>query len=362
MRSGGVWGGEPRGIARCYPPDMPAHIGYFVDSIASQQWFRCLRCQYDSFSLGSIRDHVRYAHSDPLILPESAMDLRSWIAQNHHSPLHGKRIGISFLTWNTRTASQHGLSAICTEMDRLDSMGVASRCFWVDNGSQDGTVASLQTLIQAHGAQNRVISRANAENLGQGSARNWAIGEFLRWGGDYLLMVDGDIEIVPYSSFAMASYLHGTDAYIGCFGMHCRNCTHVMDSEVAVDCRKIEPWMVDRDPFIAWTNYGVFRKEVLELCKFEENGPFYGPGWGFEDDDYQLQMMVHGYDSINTKYYRHLHRRRHSSVGILGRSLAAKVHAERKAYLLEKWGPCTDPGVQQYLFRLSNQTMPVLEY
>jgi GT2 family glycosyltransferase len=340
--------GRVRSQSQCYTgPMQTTSPGYFIDSIGGQPWYRCQRCPYDGFLHENIRAHVQYAHGGPIAMPAPGPTC-----------IAGHKIAIGLLTWNTCSASICAATAIRQEIDRLIDAGAVPRLFWVDNGSTDDTVECVRTALW-YRCRDHCTEIHNADNLGQSVARNSIIAECLAWGADYLLMVDGDIEIVPGSALSMGNYLETASPATGCVGVYCRNCTHVRDVEVATEFPALDDCYLDLQPAIAWTNYGMFRRSVLETCKFDTSGPFAGPGWGFEDDDYYMQMVVAGYCSLNTKYVRHMHRRRHSSLRALEPSLAAKVFRDRQQYMIAKWG--NEPLVADRIRLLANQTMPVVD-
>lgn len=341
-----------------------SRTSYYKDSIGNQDIFRCLHCQYDTFSESSVIDHHRFNHLN-WELPETAMPLREWHEWRRiDNGLQKSKIAIGLLTWNTSEASRLAARAIAEEVFRLTEFKIDSHVFWADNGSDDGTVDAVMSELSDVPVTRNLLE----QNWGQSIARNWICDGAVSWNCDYLAMVDGDVEVIPYSVFAMTDYLMrqeipGVTSSIGCIGMYCRNCTHLENDGASTDCRRIDEHMVSFDPPIAWTNYGVFRCSVIDACRFDVAGPFQGPGWGFEDDDYYLTMMSKGYDSVNTKYFRHMHRRRHSSLKNMDPNLAAKVYNERKAYLLDKWsGRSLMPSVRARLDQIANMTPPMLEY
>jgi hypothetical protein len=334
------------------------HPGYFTDSLSNQHWYRCVQCKYDGFDLDAICQHVLLQHG-PIILPAMDIPLERWVADTRaRAPLPMVRVGIGLLTWNIGRVSAYAARAVRNEVQRLGLLGVEAKVLWLDNGSDDDTVKT----VREHLGDVWAVADVRQVNLGQCVARNLIIAEALYAKCDYLCMVDGDIELIPYSVFAMTEYLHSVlHLGIGCVGMYSRNCNHVWDQHVAVTCRHIEPWMVSHDPGIAWTNYGVFNMQMFrDGIRFDEATCFQGPGWGLEDDDLYLRMKLAGYASVNTQYFRHLHRRRHSSLKLLDPVLAAKVFIQRQAYLMHKYHNM--PLVEREVEMIGRMTMPVLEY
>ena len=85
-----------------------------------------------------------------------------------------------------------------------------------DNGSADGLADALQALAPQIDVPYKLIS--NRDNLGNSIARNQIIDYMLACDADYLLFMDGDIEIVPFSSFAMLRYMENSGHQLGCIG------------------------------------------------------------------------------------------------------------------------------------------------
>jgi hypothetical protein len=160
----------------------------------------------------------------------------------------------------------------------------------------------------------------------------------LECNADYLLFMDGDIEVVPFSSFAMLRYMEHHGDRLGCIGACSAGQTPIRDraSRAFFSIGKVETTNL-----VAWTQYGMFRKEIfLDGIRFEEGGPFTGPGWGFEDNDLAFQMEMKGY--VNQRFFgmTYLHRDARSSIRIM-KELgidARNLYSKRKQYVIDKWG------------------------
>jgi len=88
-----------------------------------------------------------------------------------------------------------------------------------DNGSEDGTPSALRDL-EAEFEDIPLHLILNPKNLGSSIARNQIIDYVLAAGADYLLFMDGDIEVVPFSSFSMLRYMENQGSQLGCIGAH----------------------------------------------------------------------------------------------------------------------------------------------
>jgi len=265
----------------------------------------------------------------------------------------GKRIVLALLTWNTRDVSIESVRAYLREAQMLRRLGHEPLLCFCDNGSTDGTAEALQavqTEIDALGLSCQLI--LNPTNRGSSIARNQIIDYVLTCGADYVLFMDGDIEIVPFSSFAMLRHMENSGRQLGCIGADAANQTplrdHASQLQYSIESR------LDSANFLAWTQYGMFRRAMFEDgIRFDENAPFDGAGWGFEDNDLAFQMSVRGY--VNQRFFgmTYLHRNVHSSVRIMQQHGidAAGIYARRRQYIIDKWAPVReiDAGPLQYV-------------
>jgi hypothetical protein len=161
----------------------------------------------------------------------------------------------------------------------------------------------------------------------------------LECGADYLLFMDGDIEVIPGSSLAMLRYMEGRGARLGCLGADSAGQTQQRERATPA-IFSLEGSRVDTVNYVAWTQYGLFRRSVFEDgIRFDCGGPFGRPGWGFEDNDLAFQMEQKGY--VNQRFYGalYLHRAPRSSTRILkAQGVDANLLCEqRKQYVVEKW-------------------------
>src|SRR5262249_42118983 len=116
-----------------------------------------------------------------------------------------RKIVLALLTWNTRDISLDSARALLAEARMLRRLRHSPSVCLTDNGSTDGTAQALRAFQTD--TQVPVTLVLNAQNLGNSIARNQIIDHALQSGADYLLFMDGDIEVVPFSTFAMLRYL-----------------------------------------------------------------------------------------------------------------------------------------------------------
>lgn len=261
---------------------------------------------------------------------------------------------LALLTWNTQAISLDSLRAYEQEALMLRRLGHQPLICVCDNGSTDGSQESLARLNESMSVPAHVI--LNDHNAGNSIARNQIIDHFLETGGDYLLFMDGDIEIVPFSSVAMLRYMENWGGQLGCIGADSAGQTpdrrRASRAWYAIDSQR-----VDTTNLVAWTQYGMFRRQVFEAgVRFDESHPFDSPGWGFEDNDLAFQMEMKGFSNQRFFGMVYLHRALRSSVQILTNQGvdAAELFNLRRQFVLEKWAdvPPIKNGPLHYVRRV----------
>ncbi|HEY0170776.1 MAG TPA: glycosyltransferase, partial [Pyrinomonadaceae bacterium] len=248
-----------------------------------------------------------------------------------------RRVVLAMLTWNTREISLEALAAFAREAATLKRLGHGASIVVCDNGSTDGTREALGAASARLGVEHRLIF--NKENRGISVARNQLIEHLLETGGDYLLLSDGDVEVVPFSAFAMLRYMEDAGRVLGALGPypheHTRERAGATPHLFCVDDSRVEE-MAGVVP----TWYGLFRREVFEAgVRFDAAGPLGRPGWGFEDNDFAFQVEVEGFAVRVFRGARFLHRDVRSSIPLLRRDGhdPADAFLRRKQYVLDKW-------------------------
>lgn len=249
----------------------------------------------------------------------------------------GKKIMLSLLSWNTKESTIDSLNAYLNEAEMLARLGCRPFVVVCDNGSVDGTSEMLARLDKEITVPHEFI--LNKENKGSSVARNQIIDLLLERGDDYLMMMDGDIEVVPFSSFAMLRYMEEQGRLLGCLGPHSSGFSPFREKTTKYQfdlskCRK------DFVNYVAWTQYGIFRREVFaDGIRFDEGKPFSGEGWGFEDNDLAFQMIAKNYQIQVFTGMTYLHRNVHSSIRVMkSKGSDPRVNYEsRRHYIINKW-------------------------
>ena len=175
-----------------------------------------------------------------------------------------------------------------------------------DNGSTDGTAEALRALEPELDVPCRFL--LNTANEGNCIARNRIIDCTLDCGAHYLLLMDGDIEISSFSSFAMLRTMENRDRSLGRLGADSAGQTPYRE-RASSTLYHIPENAIEATNLVAWTQYGLFRRDMFEEgVRFDETEPFDRVGWGFEDNDLAFQMEVRGYVNLRFCGMVYLHR------------------------------------------------------
>jgi glycosyl transferase family 2/methyltransferase family protein len=253
-------------------------------------------------------------------------------------PPHRKKIVLSLLTWNTRNISMDSVRAYIREARMLRRLGHDPIICVCDNGSTDGTSDALREIEPEIDVPYKFIM--NHENLGCSVARNQIIDYMLGVGADYILMMDGDVEVVPFSSYAMLRYMENNGDQVGCVGILGPRSDTIYREKATPCLYNVDPRLIKEINSIAFTWYGLFRRKIFEDgVRLDEAEPLKGVGWGCEDQDMAFQMTVKKYRIHGFTGMTFLHRARHSSVSIMkAQGIDAKdLYFKRKQYIIDKW-------------------------
>ena len=203
----------------------------------------------------------------------------------------------------------------------------------VDNGSIDGSKEYF-----------RKITHPNFKfvdlpvNMGASVGRNKGIDACT---GENIFLIDGDI---LYIKGTIKEYQKILDCYpdAGCVGQNSQKLLAELghngvynpsEADFRMDTDyEIEDWFP-----MAWTQYGLFRGEVIRKLKFPETPPFNEAGYGFEDDWFYHDMKKHGWASLAIDkpiYYHHAH----SGWRELNKEGTSDKMIERKSVFEKFWG------------------------
>lgn len=253
------------------------------------------------------------------------------------------KIALGTLIWNTADISVENVDALLVEKTRLEMAGFEVQVIAVDNGSTDGMGKELRKR------KGQLVSTLNKENLGSSVARNQIIDKAQAWGADYLLFLDGDITVVPWSTLSMVQAMRRDN--LDCLGAYWGGYS---DDPAQVSKHWAVPIQPIRCDSIAPTQYGMWSRRLMEAVKFDEN---FGPGWAAEDDDYFLMMKDAGFLPYIFFDMTYLHRHIHHGHSRHGTN-AYDLFYKRITYMIEKWKD--RPDYKPYLDKIAQCRPPVV--
>lgn len=265
-----------------------------------------------------------------------------------------KTVLLSLLAWNTRDVTVDSVRALVHEARLLQRMGHNAAICVCDNGSTDETVEAVQALEPEIDVPYRLL--VNPHNLGNSVARNQILDVMREIDADYTLFMDGDIEAVPFSSFAMLRYMQNCGRGLGCIGADSAGQTRQRD-RVSQAWYAVDPAKIETTNLVAWTQYGLFRREVFDNgVRFDEAPPFDQAGWGFEDNDLAFQIEMKGYRNQRFFGMTYLHRDPRSSVRNMRQEGIdpQRLYLQRQQYVVDKWAgtPHINSGPLHYVRRI----------
>jgi len=203
----------------------------------------------------------------------------------------------------------------------------------VDNGSTDGSKEYFGNIkdLKFH-----FISLP--KNMGSSVGRNVGIDKI---DADYIFLLDSDILYVKGTIKEYQKILDiYPDAY--CVGQNSMELLDklghngefdIMEADLSMGTEyQISDWFPQ-----AWTQYGLFRGELLRKIRFYDEGVFGKEGYGFDDDDLHHQMTKLGYVSLacTLPIYYHF---AHGGWRELGKINKDDNMKQRKKVFEKRWG------------------------
>lgn len=259
-------------------------------------------------------------------------------------------VTLGFLCFNTKQISLDCFKDLLQEADRLEVLGAKVHVIVMDNGD-DGTFEAIKEI---HKFDRTIILIGNGVNHGQSAGRNAIIIQAMKLKSDYLMFVDGDINVVPLSSYCMTVTI-SSNPKMGCLSAHPVRQTPEK-AKATPFCDSSD--QIQNDMTTACTGYAIYNMEVFHRgIRFDDKGPFNGPGWGLEDDDIYLQMKSAGWEVCYFTNIIYCQTKLRSSWPALyadGVDIQ-QVFKERQAYLSMKWA---DKGFDDHMARIMAQSIP----
>lgn len=207
----------------------------------------------------------------------------------------------------------------------------------VDNGSIDGSAEYLLHTSKRP-EFNRLQFALLNKNHGSSIARNVGIDMSK---GEHIFLIDGDILYVP-GTIPIYKQVLGHDSTYGCVGYNDHHRVQMTGTNGTYEIAEADAVM--RTEFtvsewfpMAWTQYGLFRGDLLRKLRFYAEGCFGEFGHGYEDDWLFHEMQEAGFRSIaiNAPLYFH---DAHYSLRMLKQMNLPDRGDERAKVFYERWG------------------------
>jgi glycosyltransferase involved in cell wall biosynthesis len=208
----------------------------------------------------------------------------------------------------------------------------------VDNGSTDGSKDCFRNL------GDRIKFVDLPTNMGASVGRNKGIEACT---GENIFLLDGDILYVLGTIAEYQKILDkNPDAY--CVGQNSMELLNRfghngVTDPIEADMRMSDEYEVSDWFPMAWTQYGLFRGDLLRNVKFITEGAFGEAGYGLEDDDFHKEMKRRGFTSLACSCPIYYHEA-HGGIRELNRAKKDTKMKERKKIFEKRWGKDSDWG------------------
>lgn len=198
----------------------------------------------------------------------------------------------------------------------------------IDNNSKDSSKEVLKSF------EGKITYKIRKKIAGQSENRNWMIKQTH---GDYILLLDSDILYHPGSFDYLIKRFDNAPEDVKCIGFDPWRYTNMREMEQRDLPSLKEPFSTHGQP-IAYTQYGVFKRELFfkDNIWFDEN---FGTGYGWEDNDYALQMLEKGYKCVCIPFL-YFHNKHTEHWFNLHQEGTMRIK-ERQDYFQQKWGQDT---------------------
>lgn len=236
-------------------------------------------------------------------------------------------VAVVILSWNELSVTRDSVWRLLKEPE-------VSTVIVVDNGSTDGSKEYFRSLRD----NDKFGFIDLPKNAGISVARNLGITMVRE---ELIFLLDGDILYVPGTIKEYAKILEANpDAF--CVGQN--SFELVMQNEyngtidpLEADLRMTEDYVISDWFPMAWTQYGLFRADLLKKQLFIETPPFNEPGYGFEDDWLFHEMREQGYISLSVNKPLYYHQA-HTGLNELKKEGLDTKQKEREKLFKKRWG------------------------
>jgi len=192
---------------------------------------------------------------------------------------------ISVVSLNALDSLKKCLKQCMREVQIMKNAGYKCHLHVDDNGSDSETCKWLIENL------NKNQLTLHSENFGISLVKNFVM---RRYNTDYVFYIDGDI--VPISGCVKAFYEYmEKHPKCGVFAFALidkdGNRTDTQNIDKASKFANLNKKITTSDNF-GYSGFALHRKEMHKYVSWNESGPFAGPGYGYEDMDLGVQIMM----------------------------------------------------------------------
>lgn len=229
------------------------------------------------------------------------------------------KLSINILTWNCFDTLQMTLDVLKKELETIPD----SEIIIVDNGSNDGS----EKLATIRNPDNRGISIGKNQGIEASQ-------------GEYILLLDGDVVPVLNSIRLLLKYMEANPECLALGFMPNRFSIEKNRPGMSHHESVCHTLFNPRPSPTTCIFYGMFHRSVFNKCRMSVDGPFGGPGYGWEDHDFFNQMKeagitqwVCGMNYETGKYYHKIN----SSIRVMGHGKYQSTSEIRGRAYHQKW-------------------------
>jgi len=225
-------------------------------------------------------------------------------------------VSVCVLNWNR-------LGEIKMTAEVVKRLKIPYELIVFDQNSTDGSVEYLKSI-----ESDNIKGIYSPQNVGNSLSRNKMV-EVAKY--DYILFVDGDIVPIENSIEEMYKFMIENPEYVVLGYDYMKHTTDL--NKVTKFEEGIRKHQVTDTQEIPLTQYGMFRKSILEMIPFPTFYPFEREGWGAEDDLVGMALLENKLGKIGTILGRtYFHNHPKSSWDLMGQQRGSYWYGLRHLY------------------------------
>jgi len=330
------------GATLFYESDL-ARVIRFPDVMIGEEEVFAQQCAKDGIPIGGLPEDLQVALVHGRNTSPKNLDNEAFHPTDFRFPLPPRSVVIGITTWEDDDVGLENIDHAARECLRWRRLGIDAVLVVADSGSGDNYRDRARSRLASSGCPYSFI--VNPRLRGVSVTRNQILDEAASLNAEFIVFIDGDITVVPWSTMSLVWELAWMpDA--ACLGLWSGGCRSDGPPGTWPGSSRL---VLSDSRDIAWTQYGAFRMEAFRDLRFETEGPFQEPGYGLEDVDIAWEFERRGWRIRHLTGLSYLHRSRSSSVRrLLSIGVdAADAWKDRFDFLAAKWR-----GLEPYESRL----------